>query len=150
MSPASGGGLRAAGVRARKRARQLLVQALYQHQLTGDDARELATQFSEREGYEGADHLYFRQLLDGVLDREQELDARVAAHADRDPATIDPVVRAVLWVGLYELGERRDVPERVAINEAIELAKRYGGEDSHRFVNALLDRARVAGRPGGA
>jgi N utilization substance protein B len=134
--------LRAAGLKARRRARECLLQALYQHQLTGHEAAELRRQFQEREQYAAADQLYFNETLEAVLGRRDALNAGIGALATRGEDQLDPVARAVLWIGLYELAERPDIPERVVINEAVELAKRFGPSDSHRFVNAVLDRAR--------
>lgn len=136
--------LRAAGLKARRRARECLVQALYQHQLTGHDAQELRRQFAEREPFARADQQYFDAVLDRVLATREALNAEIDRYASRGEEQLDPVARAILWIGLHELAERSDVPERVAINEAVELCKRYGPTDGHRFVNALLDRVRAA------
>ena len=134
--------LRAAGLKARRRAREFLIQALYQHQLTGHDVTELRRQFTERDNFAAADQLYFDAVLGAVIERQHSLNQQIALHATRGEDQLDPVARAILWIGLYELAERPDVPERVVINEAVELTKRFGNTDSHRFVNALLDRAR--------
>lgn len=133
--------LRTAGQRARHRARVLLVQALYQHQLAESDARQLKRQFHEDEGYERADGVYFDEMLDGVLADLPALNDLLAEYTVRDPRQMEPVIRAVMWLGLHELRERRDVPRRVVIDEAVDIAKRFAGTDSHRFVNAVLDRA---------
>ncbi|TVQ47385.1 MAG: transcription antitermination factor NusB [Gammaproteobacteria bacterium] len=135
---------RAAGLKARRRARECLVQALYQHQLTGHDAAELRRQFAEREPFARVDQLYFDSVLEAVLAACAALNAEIDRFATRGEEQLDPVARAILWIGLHELSARPDVPERVAINEAVELSKRFGPTDSHRFVNALLDRARLA------
>jgi N utilization substance protein B len=117
------------------------MQALYQWQLTGQTAAELRNQYAEEEGYGDADADYFRELLGGVTDGAAALDATLATLVDRPLAQLDPVERAVLLIGLYELGHRLDVPYRVVINEGVELAKRFGATDGHKFVNAVLDRA---------
>ena len=129
---------------SRHRARELLLQALYQQQLTGHSAAELARQFSERSDFKRADGDYFHELLAGILSDTVSLDGVISAHADRDLAQLDPVGRAILWLAVYELKACLAVPTRVVINEAVELAKAYGATDSHRFVNAVLDRARQA------
>ncbi len=134
--------LRAAGLKARRRAREFLIQALYQHQLTGHDADELRRQFTERDNFATADQQYFDAVLGAVIERQHSLNQQIALHATRGEDQLDPVGRAILWIGLFELTQRPDVPERVVINEAVELSKRFGTTDSHRFVNALLDRAR--------
>lgn len=133
--------LRGAGQKARRRARTFLVQALYQHQLAGSSDAELCNQFREYDGFDDADTAYFDEVLADLLGELPALNALIGEFATRDPAQMEAVTRAVLWLGLYELGHRPDVPPRVSINEAIDLAKRFGGAESHRFVNALLDRA---------
>jgi len=127
--------------RARSLARKLAMQALYQWQLTGQSAAELRNQYAEEEGYGDADAEYFRELLEGVTGGAAALDASLGGLVDRPVEQLDPVERAVLLIGLYELGHRLDVPWRVVINEGVELAKRFGATDGHKFVNAVLDRA---------
>jgi N utilization substance protein B len=127
--------------RTRSLSRKLAMQALYQWQLTGQTAAELRNQYATEEGYGDADAEYFRDLLNGVTDGAAALDASLATFIDRPVEQLDPVERAVLLIGLYELGQRLDVPYRVVINEGVELAKRFGATDGHRFVNAVLDRA---------
>jgi N utilization substance protein B len=132
------------GSRARSVARKLAMQALYQWQLTGqssDAATEICGQFTTSDDYPGADAEYFTDLVQGCIFRNAELDAALAGLADRPLAQIDPVERATLWLGLYELMARLDVPRRVVINEAVELSKKFGATDGHRYINALLDRA---------
>jgi len=127
--------------RARSLARKLAMQALYQWQLTGQSAAELRNQYAEEEGWGEADADYFRELLNGITEGAAGLDATLAGLIDRPVGQLDPVERAVLLIGLYELGHRPDVPWRVVINEGVELAKRFGATDGHKFVNAVLDRA---------
>ena len=127
--------------RARSLARKLAMQALYQWQLTGQSAAELRNQYAEEEGWGEADADYFRELLNGITEGAAGLDAALAGLIDRPVGQLDPVERAVLLIGLYELGHRPEVPWRVVINEGVELAKRFGATDGHKFVNAVLDRA---------
>jgi N utilization substance protein B len=127
--------------RARSLSRKLVMQALYQWQLTGHSCAELRNQFTADEDYGGADHEYFEALLKGVTDARDSLDVELGSLIDRPVAQLDPVEHAVLLLGLFELRERPDVPYRVAINEGVELAKRFGATDGHKFVNAVLDRA---------
>lgn len=127
--------------RARSLSRKLAMQALYQWQLTGQTAAELRNQYASDEGFGDADAEYFRALIDGITDGAAALDATLGALIDRPVEQLDPVERAVLLIGLYELGQRLDVPYRVVINEGIELAKRFGATEGHKFVNAVLDRA---------
>jgi N utilization substance protein B len=119
----------------------MLVKALYQWQLADSTEQALLQQFALEPEYERVDQAYFRELLSATLADPAALDAIIAAHAARDLAQLDAVGRAVLLIALAELRDRPDVPTKVIINEAIELAKRYGPAESHRFVNAVLDRA---------
>ena len=128
-------------IRARRGARELLVKALYQWQLADHSEAELCRQFAEMPEYATADQEYFREILAVVLRHAESLDRQIAAQADRVVEHMDPISRAVLWLGMAELHHRGDVPTKVIINEAVELAKRYGPTDCFRFVNAVLDRA---------
>ena len=127
--------------RARSLSRKLAMQALYQWQLAGQSASELQRQFPAEEGYGDAEEEYFAGLLNGVTTTVAVLDTRLQPLIDRPLAQLDPVERAVLWIGMFELLHRPDVPYRVVINESVELAKRFGATDGHKFVNAVLDRA---------
>ena len=126
---------------ARSRARELAVQALYQHQITQHDTAELLAQFRERQDYAQADQDYFEQTVSAVCANRESLDESIAAFADRPEEQLDPVERAILWQGVHELRSRDDVPYRVVINEAVNLAKKYGAVDGHKYINAVLDRA---------
>jgi N utilization substance protein B len=126
---------------ARSRARKLLMQALYQRSLTLHDARTLLDQYSADPEFALADADYFRELLFAIPPLEPQLDELIQASADRPIAQLDPVEHAILRLGVYELRERREIPYRVVVNEAVELCKRFGAEDGHKFVNAVLDRA---------
>ena len=142
------GDSRRTAVQRRQGARELLVQALYQWQLAGHGEAELCGQFAEKPEREGADWDYFRELLAVILRDAGSLNVEIAAEADRSIEQIDAVSRSILLLGLAELHHRSDIPTKVIINEAVELAKRYGPVDSYRFVNAVLDRAagRIDGR----
>jgi N utilization substance protein B len=126
--------------RGRQKARELLVKALYQWQITGHARSELAEQFKTDPEYGKIDQDYFRELLAKVLEDAPALDELIAKHAVRGVEQLDAVGRAVLLLGLAELKWRPDVPVKVVINEAIELTKRYGAADSFKFVNAVLDK----------
>jgi N utilization substance protein B len=134
--------------RARQAARDLLIQALYQWQLGGHDQEELLEQFALQPEYARIDKSYFQELLAAVIGNVTRLDSLISTQADRDIKTVDAIGRAVLLLGLEELNSRPDVPTKVVINEAVELAKRYGPPDCFRFVNAVLDKAakEMAGR----
>ncbi|MGH8195702.1 MAG: transcription antitermination factor NusB [Woeseiaceae bacterium] len=132
---------------ARSRARELLVQALYQMQITGHGRSELMAQFRERPEYQRVDQDYFDEALRGILDQQLELDELLSELADRPTSQLDPVERGILMLGLYELRLQLEVPFRVIINEAVNLAKRFGALDGHKYVNAVLDRAAAKVRP---
>ena len=138
MSEASG---------TRSVARKLALQALYRWQLNACPWQDLVREFGEAEDMARADGDYFRALIEGVVGAREELDTRLATLADRRPELLDPIEHAILLIGLYELSARPDVPYRVAINEAVGLAKRFGATDGHKFVNAVLDRAARELRP---
>jgi N utilization substance protein B len=128
-------------------ARKLALQALYRWQLNACPWQDLLQEFGEAEDMPRADREYFRALIEGVWCSREELDTRLASLADREPRLLDPIEHAILLIGLYELTARPEVPYRVAINEAVGLAKRFGATDGHKFVNAVLDRAARVLRP---
>jgi transcription antitermination protein NusB len=127
--------------RARSLSRRLALQALYQWQMTGQSFPELRNQFATDEGYPEVDPEYFEQLLQGVVEGAAELDNVLAQWLDRPVAQLDPVEHAVLLIGVQELRQRPDVPYRVVLNEGVELAKKFGATEGHKFINAVLDRA---------
>ncbi len=133
--------------RARHLARELLVKALYQRQIAGHSVQEIKAQFLAAEDFERCDSDYFGELLTTIVDDVPALDALITRYAVRSIDQLDAVARAVLWLGLGELKYRADVPTKVVINEAIELTKRYGTTDSHKFVNAVLDKSARDLRP---
>lgn len=126
---------------ARSRSRELAVQALYQAQLAGHDKHELLRQFHERPEYARVDKRFFDELLNAICDTGKTIQAKIKDYADRPIEQLDPVELAVLMIGFYELESRMDVPFRAVINEAVNLARRFGAEDGHKYVNAVLDRA---------
>jgi len=128
-------------------ARKLALQALYRWQLNAAPWQDLVQEFGEAEDMARADADYFRSLVEGVWRERERLDARLATFTDRPPALLDPIERAALLIGLYELSARPEVPYRVAISEAVGLAKRFGATDGYKFVNAVLDRAARELRP---
>lgn len=128
------------GARARHLARELLVKALYQWQVGGHGIAELSAQFAADEEFARCDQAFFGELLAATIANAPELDTFIARRAARGIEQLDAVGRAILLLGLAELKFRDDVPSKVVINEAVELAKRYGAADSFKFVNALLDK----------
>lgn len=127
--------------RARSAARRQLVQALYQWQLASQPWQDVYQQFAAQPEFGQVDGEYFREALMQIAVGREALDAELAQHAEIAPAQLDPVEHAILFMGLWELMQRPDVPYRVVINESVELAKRFGATDGHKFVNAVLDRA---------
>jgi N utilization substance protein B len=131
----------------RARARRYALQALYQWALSGAPAGEVEAQFLENEDFSRADTRYFRQLLRGVTQDVESIDAGITGFIDRPLAQLDPVEHAILRIGICELRSRPDIPYRVTIHEAVSLAKKFGAEQGHAFVNGVLDRAARAIRP---
>jgi transcription antitermination protein NusB len=129
------------GTRARSIARKLAMQALYQWQLTKQPLIEIKTQFLESEDFAGADREHFIELLTSGVNNTDELAAALKPFVDRPLEQLDPVEAAILTIGMHELQHRVDIPYRVVINEAVDLCKRFGATDAHKYVNAVLDRA---------
>ena len=126
--------------RKRSQARHHAVQAMYQWQMTGQDVAEIDRQFLEEQDVSKFDIPYFRDLLHGVPSHLGTLDKVLAPLLDRSLESVDPVERAILRLGAYELMYHPEVPYRVVINEAVELAKVFGATDGHKYVNGVLDR----------
>ncbi|NJN52353.1 MAG: transcription antitermination factor NusB [Gammaproteobacteria bacterium] len=124
---------------ARRRARRLLAQALYQWQLSGADIADVEAQFRDDEGFGRVDAEFFHEVLRGVAEHAEALDALVAPLLDRTVAQLDHVERALLRLGTYELVHRIEVPWRVVIDECVTLARTFGAEESHKYINAVLD-----------
>jgi N utilization substance protein B len=125
---------------ARTNARKAAVQALYQWQMTGQSLVEIDRQFLEEERLKEAQKSYFTELFHGVPKNLQVIDETLTQFVDRPVDTIDPVERAILRIGTYELLNRLDMPYRVIINEGINLAKYFGADGSHKYVNGILDK----------
>jgi transcription antitermination protein NusB len=127
--------------RARSLSRRLVLQALYQWQMTGQSFPELRNQYTSDEGHAEVDPEYFQQLLQGVIEGSEALDAMIGTWLDRPVAQLDPVEHAVLLLGVEELRAHVEVPYKVVLNECVELAKKFGATDGYKFINAVLDRA---------
>jgi N utilization substance protein B len=127
--------------RARSLARRLALQALYQWQMTGHSFAELRNQYTQDEGYPEVDPEYFKALLQGAVEGAAEIDGLLAQWLDRPVNQLDPIEHAVLLIGVEELRAHFEVPYRVVLNEGVELAKKFGATDGHKFINAVLDRA---------
>ena len=130
---------KAASTGARTRARELLLQALYQKQIAGHDAAELLAQFREQVAYERVDQEFFDAALTDICKSQDELQLSIDKLIDRPLAQLDPVELGILLIGVYELESRVDVPFRVVINEGVNLARRFGAVDGHKYINACLD-----------
>lgn len=126
---------------ARTRARELLVQALYQMQLAGHSSSELLEQFHLQAAYQRVDQEFFDEALPLIIKSQSALESTIDDLIDRPLEQLDPVERAVLLIGVFELQSRIDVPYRVVINEGVNLAKRFGALDGHKYINACLDAA---------
>ncbi|MEO5700824.1 MAG: transcription antitermination factor NusB [Casimicrobiaceae bacterium] len=124
----------------RRRARELVLQGLYQQQLSGNANEAIHTQLREVSGFDKADAEYFASLWSGVVGEYEALLEVIADYIDRPVAGLSPIERAILAIGAWELRHRLEIPYRVVINEAVELAKSYGGTDGHKFVNGVLDK----------
>jgi len=125
---------------SRKIAREFTLQGVYAWLVGGTDVALIAANLKEDEQFKRADETYFRTLLYGVLKEEDTLNARVTPLLDRPITELSPIERGILLIGAYELLYCPDVPWRVAINEGVELAKKFGGTDGHKYINGVLDK----------
>lgn len=125
---------------AKTNARKCAVQALYQWQMSGESLIRIETYFLEEEHLKGAQKTYFSELFHGVPKQLDVIDAALAEFVDRPVEKIDPVERAILRIGAYELINRLETPYKVIINEGVNLAKDFGADGSHKYVNGILDK----------
>jgi len=131
----------------RRRAREFALQGLYQWQLAKTDPAAIARQLAEAKGFDKIDADYFKSLLEGSIAAAPDLEQAITPHLDREYKRLSPVERAILLLAGFELAHRPDVPYRAVINEAVELAKSYGGTDGYKFVNGVLDKMAAQLRP---
>jgi N utilization substance protein B len=124
----------------RHRARELAMQGVYEWRLSGKSARLIEKGTRDEKSLGRYDTEFFGQLLNGAITHQEALSAQIAPHLDRKLDELSPVEYAVLLLGAYELAHHPEVPYRVVINEAVELAKTFGGSDGHKFVNGVLDK----------
>jgi len=126
--------------KARSAARQRVLQALYQWQLTQQDIQLIDTQFLEEQEMGQVDIPYFKKLLHDIPQQLDKLDTAFTPFLDRSITQLDPVELTILRIGCYELNYCPNIPFKVVINEAVELAKKFGAEKSHKYVNGILDK----------
>lgn len=137
----------ARGNGARQLARKLALQALYGWLLNQRPWQDLINEFDLAEEAPRADREYYNNLVREIATRRERLDAELGTWTDRPAAELDPIEHVVMLIGLQELHANIEVPFRVVISEAVNLARRFGATDGHKFVNAVMDRAARALRP---
>jgi len=125
---------------SRRRSREFALQGLYQWQLAGTDPQTIAAQLGDAEGFGKIDTEYFSLLLNGTVAVAAEMEQLIAPLLDRAYKSLSPVERGILLLAGFEFRQCPEVPYRVIINEAIELAKSFGGTDGHKYVNGVLDK----------
>jgi len=128
-------------IQQRRQSRRLAMQALYQWQMTGNNIQDVLKQFLTTQDVGRADLDYFQELLTSIPGMVDKLDAALEPFMERRMEEVDPVERAILRLSAYELISRPDIPYKVVINEAIDLTKKFGADQAHRFVNGVLDQA---------
>ncbi|AWB64977.1 transcription antitermination factor NusB [Saccharobesus litoralis] len=125
----------------RRKARQLAAQAIYSWQVTNNRIADVIEAMEEENDVNEFDVVYFKKLVNGVAMTADNLDIAYKPHLARDIAEVDLVEKAILRVATYELSDCKEVPYKVVINEAIEVAKVFAADDSHKFINGVLDKA---------
>jgi N utilization substance protein B len=132
---------------SRSLSREFALRALYAHTLGGQDVVDIAAHVREDADFAKANAAYFETLFHAVLKEAPDLEVKLAPHLDREISELSPIERGILLIGAHEIVNCPDVPYRVAINEAVELAKKYGGTDGHKYVNGVLDKLARQMRP---
>ena len=132
---------------SRRRSREFAVQGLYEWLVSGAETSLIDAHVREQEGFDKCDSAHFDALLHGCIAEAVDIDAALTRHVDRKTTELSPVEHGVLMIGVYELKHCIDIPYKVAINEAVELAKSFGGTDGHKYVNGVLDKAALDLRP---
>lgn len=126
--------------KSRRKSREFALQGLYQWKLTAGATEDIQQQLQATEGFAKADGEHFADLLHGALRHREALEADLIPHLDRPMAELSPVEYAILLLAAYELQHHLDIPYRVVLNEAVELAKTFGGTDGYKYVNGVLDK----------
>ena len=132
---------------ARRRSREVALQGLYEWLLSGADAKLIDAHMHEQEDFAKCDAAHFDALLHGCINEAVDIDGLLSRHVDRKTTLLSPIEHGVLMIGVYELKHCISIPSKVAINEAVELAKSFGGTDGHKYVNGVLDKAAMDLRP---
>jgi N utilization substance protein B len=141
------GGKRPAQKSSRRRSREAALQGLYEWLISGAEVAVVDAHMREQDGFDKCDSAHFDALLHGCIAEASAIDAVLAKHVDRKTTELSPIEHGVLMIGAYELAHCIDIPYKVAINEAVELAKSFGGTDGHKYVNGVLDKAAMDLRP---
>lgn len=140
--PAAGG--KTEKYKSRRRiAREFILQGIYQWRVAGGSASFIEQQLRESEEFKHVDEKHFTQVLHGVIERAEELEEAIQPCLDRSMKELSPVEFAILFLSTYELMHHPEIPYRAIINEAIELARTFGGSDGHKYVNGVLDKLAV-------
>jgi transcription antitermination protein NusB len=132
---------------ARRRSREFALQGLYEWLVSGAEAGVIDAHMREQSGFDKCDAAHFDALLHGCVSEASAIDAVLARHVDRKTSMLSPIEHGVLMIGVYELTHCIEIPYKVAINEAVELAKSFGGTDGHKYVNGVLDKSSADLRP---
>jgi N utilization substance protein B len=125
----------------RRRSREVALQGLYEWLVSGAEAKLIDAHMREQEDFAKCDAAHFDALLHGCIGEAVDIDALLSKHVDRKTTMLSPIEHGVLMIGVYELKHCISIPYKVAINEAVELAKSFGGTDGHKYVNGVLDKA---------
>lgn len=125
---------------SRRRSREYAMRGLYQWLVTGGDIGAIRVQMMDADDFRDVEVVYFGELLTGAAEAAEDSRKLFVPHLSRELSSVSPVEHAILLLGTFELASRPDVPRAVVVNEAVELAKRYGGNEGHKFVNGVLDR----------
>ncbi len=131
----------------RRKSRELALKAIYRTMMNESDLKQVFLDMKDDPEYAKADESYFKQLLQGVIDKLATLDEQISTFIDRQLNELSPIEHAILRVSSYELIFDTTIPYRVAINEGVELAKTFGGSDGHKYINGVLDKVAASARP---
>ena len=131
----------------RRKSRELVLKAVYRGMINASELKQIISDAKEDPEYIKADEAYFKQLLDGVTTKMDDLDTQIAVFIDRKISELSPIEHAILRISSFELMFDASIPYRVAINEGVELAKLYGGVDGHKYINGVLDKIAAQARP---